>query len=340
MNTNKLISAFVRLGLDLKSKEGVFSVRLAECLPDITAANGWFTEAEVRHALTSWSDCLDISSVESWLNNYELPSAHARSVVIIMAGNIPLVGLHDVLCVLASGHHAVIKTSSDDPILTRIVLEHLITIAPEFSKRITFVQGKIPSCDAIIATGNNSSARYFEYYFRHIPRLIRKNRNSVALLSGREENWQLRDLGIDIFRYFGLGCRSVSSLLVPEGYDFSDFFEQIVAFGNIIHHQKYANNYDYQRACFLLNNIPFLDNHFLLLTKSSQVGSAVGVLHYHEYKKTSDIDAYLSTHKEQLQCIVGAANMPAASILPGQAQHPSLNDYADHADTISFLLEI
>jgi hypothetical protein len=340
MDTNKLIGALVRLGLDLKSNEGAFLRRLMDALPQITAANGWFTKTEVSHALASWSESLHAPSVESWLEKYKIHARQVRRVVIIMAGNIPLVGLHDVLCVLASGNHAIIKTSSNDPLLTRIVLEHLISIAPEFKERITFVEGKIPSCDAIIATGNNSSARYFEYYFRHIPRLIRKNRNSVAILTGKEDAEQLKDLGIDIFRYFGLGCRSISSVLVPESYNFSGFFEQLVAYGDIIHHQKYANNYDYQRACFLLNNIPFLDNHFLLLTKSSQPGSAVAVLHYHEYKNTTDVDAYLTINKDQLQCIVSAESTLFSSVLPGQAQHPRLDDYADNEDTLSFLLSI
>lgn len=340
METNKLIGAIVRLGLDLSSDEGVFPLRLTEAMPKITSANGWFTLTEVRHSLSYWSESLKVHSVESWLKRYELPAKNVRRVVIIMAGNIPLVGLHDVLCVLASGNHAIIKSSSDDPLLTRIVLEHLIMIEPEFKERITFVQGKIPTCDAIIATGNNSSARYFEYYFRHIPRLIRKNRNSVAVLSGKEEAWQLKNLGNDIFRYFGLGCRSISSILVPEGYNFSAFFEQIVDFGDIIQHQKYANNYDYQRACLLLNNIPFLDNHFLLLTKSSQPGSAVAVLHYHEYKNSADIDTYLTANKEQLQCVVSADSIQTSSIPPGLAQFPRLDDYADNADTLSFLLNI
>jgi hypothetical protein len=334
---NNVPAAFVQLGNALRNPSGSFAALLQEHMPAITASNGWFTAEQVRFAISVWAETLTEEHIRHWLKDYPVPVAKPARVALILAGNIPLVGLHDILCVLASGHKVLLKTSSDDPLLTRLVISQL---PDDCAARIETISGKLPSCDAVIATGNNTSARYFDYYFRNIPRILRKNRNSVAVLTGSESKEQLKALGEDIFRYYGLGCRNVSSLLVPKGYSFNDFFEQMYSFGDIIHHKKYGNNYDYHRALLLLNKVPFLDNHFLLLTGAEQPGSPVGVLHFREYENREELHLYLEKHKDDLQCIVSIDAGVACALSPGQTQHPTLNDYADHTDTMKFLSEL
>jgi hypothetical protein len=249
------------------------------------------------------------------------------------------VGFHDFLSVLISGHNVLVKTSSNDQHLLPFLAKYLITIDPELAHRITFVDGKLENFDAVIATGSNNTSRYFEYYFKDKPSIIRKNRNSVAVLNGEETKEDLIALGEDIFRYFGLGCRNVSKLFVPKGYSFNSFFEAIFEYQDVIHYEKYANNYDYNKAVFLMSNFKLLDNGFLTLKEDKSHASPISSVFYEYYEDLTDLEQQLQSESEHIQCIV-SNNLVENSISFGQTQRPKLWNYADNRDTISFLLTI
>jgi hypothetical protein len=302
--------------------------------------NGWYTPENVYFSIQSWATALTEENLDQWLAAYNLPFDCAqgdKSVGLILAGNIPLVGFHDFLSVLISGNKVLIKTSSNDQFLLPFLAKYIIAIEPEFSKRITFVEGKLENFDAVIATGSNNTARYFEYYFKDKPSIIRKNRNSIAVLNGKETKEQLIALGEDIFRYFGLGCRNVSKLFVPKGYSFNAFFEAIFEYQDIIHYEKYANNYDYNKAVFLMSNFKLLDNGFLTIKEDSSYASPISSVFYEFYDSIDELQIRLRSESEQIQCIV-SNNLVENSIDFGQTQKPNLWDYADNVDTISFLL--
>ncbi len=223
---------------------------------------------------------------------------------MILAGNIPLVGFHDFLSVLITGNKALIKTSSNDQHLLPFLAKYLIAVDENLKDKITFVEGKLENFDTVIATGSNNTARYFEYYFKDKPSIIRKNRNSVAVLNGKESKEELEALGEDIFRYFGLGCRNVSKLFVPKGYSFDAFFEAIFKYQDVIHYEKYANNYDYNKAVFLMSNFKLLDNGFLTIKEDSSYASPISSVFYEFYENIEELKARLEADSEQIQCIV------------------------------------
>ena len=301
--------------------------------------NGWYTPEQVYFSIQSWATALTEDHLNEWLSNYELSKNSNKNVALILAGNIPLVGFHDFLSVLITGHNVKIKTSSNDQHLLPFLAKYIVAVAPEFSDKITFVEGKLENFDAIIATGSNNTARYFEYYFKDKPSIIRKSRNSVVVLDGNETTEQLTALGEDIFRYFGLGCRNVSKLFVPKGYTFDAFFEAIFVYQDVIHYEKYANNYDYNKAVFLMSNFKLLDNGFLTLKEDSSHASPISSVFYETYDTITELENRLEREKDNLQCIV-SNKLIANSIDFGQTQHPKLWDYADNVDTISFLLTI
>jgi len=301
--------------------------------------NGWYTPEQVYFSIQSWAKALTEDQLTQWLNNYDLSTNTTKTVALILAGNIPLVGFHDFLSVLIAGHNVKIKTSSNDQHLLPFLAKYIIAVAPEFATKITFVEGKLEDFDAVIATGSNNTARYFEYYFKDKPSIIRKSRNSVVVLDGTETKEQLTALGEDIFRYFGLGCRNVSKLFVPKGYSFDAFFEAIFVYQDVIHYEKYANNYDYNKAVFLMSNFKLLDNGFLTLKEDASHASPISSVFYETYDNLTDLQTRLHAEKEQLQCIVSNDLIPN-SVAFGQTQHPKLWDYADNIDTISFLLTI
>ena len=206
-------------------------------------------------------------------------------MVLVLAGNIPLVGLHDILCVLVSGNRAVIKLSVKDQELYHVVKKILIECSPEYDQQLNFTEGTISNVDAIVATGSNNSSRYFEYYFGKYPHIIRKNRTSVAVLDGSESDTDLKNLGSDIFTYFGLGCRNVSHLLVPKGYSFDRFLKAIEPYRSYLNHNKYANNYEYQRVVALMNQMKITDTGFVLLEESPVLQAPISTIHYHFYIK-------------------------------------------------------
>ncbi len=304
--------------------------------------NAWFTPQNTELAVKSAGEMLSKENLLKWLNRYpELNSGGGKKVGLILAGNIPLVGFHDVLCVLASGNHALIKSSTQDARLIKQLLKQLIAIEPAFEKQFTFVE-KLENFDAVIATGSNNTSRYFEYYFGKVPNIIRKNRNSVAVLEGDESSEQLYKLGHDIFDYFGLGCRNVSKMFVPKGYDFTKFFETIEPYHNIIHHHKYNNNYDYNKSIYLVNRDPHLDNGFLILKEDKSLTSPLAVLFFEYYDDLASVQVSLALESQNIQCIVSDIALDANNqvVTFGQSQHPALWDYADGVDTMDFLTKL
>ncbi|MFT5858855.1 MAG: hypothetical protein ACI865_000949 [Flavobacteriaceae bacterium] len=293
--------------------------------------NGWFTEDNVRKSLSAIGDQLTASNLEQWLEGHTYTTS-PKKVGVIMAGNIPLVGFHDFLCVLASGNNALCKLSSTDKTLLPAMAKHLIQFVPELSDRIEFTDSRMVGMEAIIATGSDNSHKYFEQYFGKYPHVFRKNRTSIAILDGSESKEELKSLGSDIFSYFGLGCRNVSHLILPKGYDLDQFFGAIVDYSGIINNNKYANNYDYNKAVYLMNLHDLLDNNFALLRESDELFSPLSMIHYHYYDAPEDVAGYLAKHEGDLQAIVGKAYLPF-----GAAQCPQLGDYADGVDVLEWL---
>lgn len=344
MNREQAINAFSRLGTVMKEvgsgnefpgmSLGVTESEYLELQRTVNKQvqfNGWFTKEAVRQSLSALGEWLEKEQLEKWIAAYDW-NEHPKRVAIIMAGNIPLVGFHDLLCVILSGNTAVCKMSSDDKTLLPALVHILCHFLPDLTDRIVLSEGRIGEIDAVIATGSNNSHLYFEQYFGKYPHIFRKNRTSVAVLDGNENEAELTRLGTDIFSYFGLGCRNVSHLLLPEGYDFNQFFQGIFSHSDIINHFKYGNNYDYNKTVYLMNQLPLLDNNFVLLRETEDLHSPLAMIHYHFYKNDNDINDYLKKHEEALQVVVGKTYTPF-----GQAQSPDLSDYADGIDTMKWL---
>ena len=298
--------------------------------------NGWFTPEQVKFSVQSWAKALTEDNLNQWLSNYDFSKNEPKKVGLVLAGNIPLVGFHDFLSVLISGHDVLVKTSSNDQHLLKFLAKYLIAIQPELNSKITFVEGKLEGFDAVIATGSNNTARYFEYYFKDKPSIIRKNRNSVAVLDGTETFEDLVGLGEDIFRYFGLGCRNVSKLFVPKDYNFDNFFKAMYEYRDVIKYEKYANNYDYNKAVFLMSNFQLLDNEFLTIKEDVSYASPISSVFYEFYENLEEIKSRLNADAEQIQCVV-SKNLIPNSVAFGQTQQPRLWDYADNVDTLAFL---
>jgi len=303
-------------------------------------SNGWFTIEEVEKSLASLAKMLNKQDLEQWFKNIKL-NENPKKVGLILAGNIPLVGFHDVLTVLATGNIALIKMSSSDDKLLPALLEELTAIEPAFANYIVYVE-RLKDFDAIIATGSNNTSRYFDYYFSKVPNIIRKNRNSVAVLNGDETIEELENLGHDIFDYFGLGCRNVSKIYVPKGYDLKNFFEPLEKHQPIINHFKYNNNYDYNKSIYLVNGVKHFDNGFLLVKEDENFVSPLAVLFYEEYESICDVEAKLSLQDEQIQCVVSNLDLKInkEKIGFGDSQNPKLWDYADNVNTIEFLQKL
>lgn len=300
--------------------------------------NGWYTPEQVYFAVKSWADALTDENITKWISKYDFSANQKeKTVALILAGNIPLVGFHDFLSVLITGNKALVKTSSNDQHLLPFLAKYLIAVDENLKDKITFVEGKLENFDTVIATGSNNTARYFEYYFKDKPSIIRKNRNSAAVLNGKETKEELEALGEDIFRYFGLGCRNVSKLFVPKDYSFENFFQAVFKYKDVIHYEKYANNYDYNKAVFLMSNFKLTDNGFLTLKEDSSYASPISSVFFEYYENLEDLKSRLKAEEEQIQCIV-SNNLIENSVSFGQTQNPQLWDYADNVDTITFLL--
>lgn len=334
---------FIRLGLKLEKlllpgdDEDKDKIGFEEMMLKVRQKNPWFTREHVCLAFSAWAEALKEDQLNQWLQPYLTKLSQPRTsktIAVINAGNIPLVGFHDLLSVLISGHIYLGKNSSDDPYLLPFIAELLMKTDPWLKKRISFSE-RLSGFDAVIATGSNNSARYFDFYFGKYPHIIRMNRNGVAVLTGDEDARDLKNLGTDIFRYFGLGCRNVSRLFVPRNYNFKNFFEAIEPFNGIAQHHKYMNNYDYNKAIYLLKRIDFLDNGFLILKEDAAIASPIAVVYYDFYDDLKSLEEKLSSEKEKIQCVIGTNFIPF-----GNAQHPGLADYADGVDTMEFLLNI
>lgn len=332
---NTRIEAFIELGKGLQEmpdheKSHVFhSARYH---------NQWFTAENMEMALSGLVFMLQENQIKKWIEKYEINNSNPKKVGVIMAGNIPAVGFHDAMCVILSGNTLHAKLSSDDTFFMKYLLDKLVQSNPALKEQIVYVD-RLNDVDALIATGSDNSARYFEYYFSKKPHIIRKNRTSIAILDGKETDTDLGNLGKDIFTYFGLGCRNISKVYVPENYKFDTFFVAIFGFANIINTQKYANNYDYHRAIFLMNQEQFLDNNFLLIKESKELVSPVGVLYYERYSNTDQLLDAINTNKEKIQCI--CVREPRGSEVKfGNAQTPNVWDYADGVDTLQFLTNL
>ncbi|WP_199851662.1 acyl-CoA reductase [Brumimicrobium mesophilum] len=309
---------------------GEFYDRMQSSIVGAKTHNGWFSKESVKESFTAIGESLSEENLTNWLEKYPIVE-NPKSVGLILAGNLPLVGFHDILSTVFSGNKASIKLSSDDKILIPMLLEILIALQPELASQIALVN-KLNDAEAVIATGSDNTARYFEKYFGHLPCIIRKNRTSVAVINGKESPEELKELGKDIFTYYGMGCRNVSHLLLPKGYDLDNIFGAIVGYGEVINHHKYCNNYDYYKAVYLMNQEKIIENGFVLTREIKELFAPVAVLHYHFYDSEDEMNAYLKEHEDKIQAIVGQDFIPF-----GAAQSPALDDYADGVDTMAFL---
>lgn len=334
MQLSQRIEAFDRLGRALRSMDS--STKDAWRV-QAGSENPWFTPESVDRALHGISLFLDKSTLEAWTAGYSF-TRPTRTVASIMAGNIPLVGFHDFLCILISGHTAVIKVSSKDSRLLTNITNLLTEIEPGFKQHIVFANGPLQDFDAVIATGSNNSARYFEHYFGKYPNIIRKNRTSCAVLTGHETAEELVALGRDVFTYFGLGCRNVSKIFVPVGFDFTVLLDAWNTFESVAHHHKYHNNYDYQKAILLVNGERHFDNGFVLLNESSKLVSPIAVIYYEYYSSDAALSQSLALLEGKLQCIAGSRRF--CTVPFGKTQEPTVTDYADNVDTLKFLSQL
>lgn len=324
---NEFLSAGDYLQTDAQREFGV-AIGRAE------RENGWFTRENLRLAIGSWAQLLNEDNLKNWLINYQIAKTPKR-VGLILAGNIPMVGFHDLLAVVLSQHIPVIKLSSKD----QYIIPQLLKLWNGFSGgQVRYeIVDRLENFDAVIATGSNNTARYLEYYFKNYLSIIRKNRTSVAVLKGNETDAQLKLLAQDIFSYFGLGCRNVTRLFIPSDFPLDRLFENFVDYGSIINHHKYANNYDYNKAVYLLNQDKFWDNNFVMMREDQSLFSPLSVLNFSRYSDLQEVKSFLKTYSEDIQAVVAAPELGLDSVDFGQAQHPTLCTYADHVDTMQFL---
>ncbi|HEY3385401.1 MAG TPA: acyl-CoA reductase [Saprospiraceae bacterium] len=316
------------------------SAEVEEIIHRARNSNPWFIPEFSKLAIDAITDeFLDQQKVKDWIAAYPVGDKKLN-IAIVMAGNLPLVGFHDLLCVLAAGHKALIKCSEKDSVLLPWLTQQWTRIAPELGSSIQYVD-RFEGHDAVIATGSNNSSRYFEYYFRSHPHILRKNRNGVAVLTGEESLDELKLLGNDIFQYFGMGCRSVSKLYVPEGYDFELFEEAIVGWKHLEDHHKYKNNLEYNFAIFIINQVPHIQLDHLILKDDESIASRIGCLHYSYYKDVASLEQMLNQKKDEIQCVVSGIPLNNWDHVHfGESQHPHLNQYADGVDTMTFLTSL
>jgi len=305
----------------------------------IEHANPWFTSDNVRLALKGILQYLDPVKLHRWQGLYQYKSVVPKNVAIIMAGNIPLVGMHDLICCYLSGHRASVKPSSQDSVLINVLIRQFSGIDKDLSKKIRFVNSVEPSgLDAIIATGSDNTSRYFKYYFGKLPGIVRSNRTSVAVINGNESANQLQALGQDVYSYFGRGCRNVSKLMVPPDYDFTHLISANHKYRALLHNLKYQDNYRYQKALGLTQHQHHMDTGYSLIVRSKSMVSPLAVLYFDYYPEPRQLQEVLSSHKEKIQCITSADGWYHGSLPFGSLQYPELWDYADGIDTMDFLL--
>lgn len=339
MNTREKAIALANFGAELKETAQNFNYDKPDAIiHDAYIHNKWFTYENVVHALMAWANILNPEKSEPWLNRYPV-SKKPKNIALILAGNIPAVGFHDVLCTLLSGHFAKIKISSEDKILIPFFCKTLTKYIPEFEDRFSFENDLLKEFDAVIATGSNNSERYFKKYFEKVPHIIRHSRNSVAILDGSESKEDLQNLSKDIFMYFGLGCRNVSQILIPKEYNWKPFLDAINKERSVLTHNAYANNLTYYTAYFSLMDENLIDGGTVLLRENASAASPPAVLHFYQYKSKSEIETLISGIRDSLQCIV-RKHPENGEISFGKTQKPAIDDYADGVDTMRFLTNV
>lgn len=340
MYLEERIESFSHLGEILRNliagKKNKFSEQFSELIKNQHLRNEWFTATCVRNAVDAIASVLTHDNLVKWTSGYPGLTMNYDPLIVgvIMAGNLPLVGFHDYISVLISGNNLLAKTSSKDSEMILFVNDILCDINQGYKEKVKFTEGTISGFDIVIATGSNNSARYFEYYFGKYPNIIRKNRNGIAIIKGDETDAELEALGKDIFSYFGLGCRSVSKVYLPEGCNIAAMTKHWEEFSGIAQNAKYANNYDFNKAVYIVNKEKFIDTGHLLLLEDKRLSSPVAVLYYEYYKSYEDAIRQVEILKEDIQCIIGRDHIPF-----GKGQHPELWDYSDGTDTIQFLLK-
>ena len=331
MSLEERIEAFAQLGEKLSTWPGT---EYYETLKrQAQAKNNWFIAEHIDLSIAGIQKLLKSASLEKWTRNYQLEQISSKCVGIVMAGNIPMVGFHDLLSVLISGHKVAVKMSSQDELLMGAVIKALLEVAPTFRKFIE-IRTQLKNIDAVIATGSDNSSRYFDYYFSKIPNVIRKNRTSVAILTGDETEAELNLLWSDIYQYFGMGCRNVSKLLIPKGYDLPQMLRKWENKGDLTQHHKYFNNYEYNKSIYLVNKTPHLDTGYGLWLEEEALVSPISVTYYWQYGSQEELNNWITENAEKIQCIVSRDD---AHIAFGQAQYPEVWDYADGVDTLVFL---
>jgi Acyl-CoA reductase (LuxC) len=338
MNLEARIEAFIELGNFLRNEDN--QSEIISWADRASHQNNWFTIENTLKSLDAIANFyLDKDLLEEWIGLYEIPDkpTQIRTIGVIMAGNIPAVGFHDLLTVIISGNICMAKLSSQDSVLMLALIEKLLEINPALNIRIG---DKMTDVDALIATGSDNSARYFEYYFRNKPHIIRQNRSSVAILNGQESEEDFMNLGRDITDYYGLGCRNISKFYVPENYEFVQFYDIIEPLGDIFYHNKYKNNYDYNKSIYLVNRQHHFDNGFLILTENSSLVSPISVIFYETYLNEEDLRNKIAEKAEKIQCIVSKNAWIEGSLSFGETQKPKLWDYADSVDTMQFLINL
>ena len=333
MDKELLAATWVKIGEDIKS----MSDGLENVVELTYQHNNWFTPEEQHFALQHFSShFLGEAPINEWLAQYPKPVANRQNVGLILAGNIPFVGMHDIMSVLSSGHNAIVKLSSKDAQFFPWLKSRLAAYAPRIAERLVFAQ-QLKEIDAIIATGSNNTSRYFEYYFGKYPHIFRQNRTSVAILDGSESAETLLQLGVDVFRYFGLGCRNVGKVFLPEGYDPDRLLQAWKPFEKIGDHHKYKNNLDYNLTLLLMNREKVWASEFLVMAETEKLHAPLATLYYSYYNDKSALDTLIASHSNDLQCIVGNEEH---QIPHGQTQLPGLTDYADHIDTMDWLYQL
>lgn len=334
LSHQQVLNALVKLGKLLSTP----TEALENAIFTAQNSNAWFTEENVKKSFQSFSEMLNENDLTLWMQSIQF-STSPKKVGLILAGNIPMVGFHDVICVLATGNIALIKLSSSDDKLLKVVLNTLVELEPALAAHIIYVE-RLSKFDAVIATGSNNSSRYFDFYFSKVPNIIRKNRNSVAVITGHETLEEIENLGNDIFDYFGLGCRNVSKIYIPENYDIANFYKPLEKFEPIINHFKYNNNYDYNKSIYLVNAAQHFDNGFLLLKEDEQLASPLAVIFYEYYTDLETLNLKLNAQAESIQCVISGAPLNLKTFKFGESQHPKLWDYADNVNTLDFLNDL
>lgn len=341
MDVQARIQSFVRFKEIISSNLQIATPLFEEVIMRAEAQNPWFTRKNIEYAFDSLCEMLDEEQLTAWAQHYDVEKSDTKTIALVLAGNIPMVGFHDVLCVLICGHRLHVKLSSKDTVLMTYVLQTLQSIEPQWCNYIKVESHIVKGFDAIIATGSSNSSRYFEYYFEKYPHIIRKNRNSVAVVFEDDTTDIYTKLASDIFNYFGLGCRNVSKLYVPEDFSVSHFFEAIQSYDYIAAHSKYMNNYEYNKSIYLVGSQEHYDNGFVLLKPEVAISSPLAVVYFEKYLNIADVQDYLQLYSSNIQCIVSTRDaFCKKNVLPGNTQRPSLWEYADDIDTMKFLLQI